>query len=101
MQTEIYEFLHERHGGQKVPVGVIMATRVGQKVRITWSKAKTRGPDGTDEYNQGKGLGIARSRVKGGSPRDATIPHLVRRRLAKFTDRAARYFKVEGDIALV
>ena len=101
MQTEIYEYLHERHGGQKMPVGVIMATRVGDKVRITWSKAKTRGTDGTDEYKQETGLGIARTRVKGGSPRDAQIPHLVRKRLDKFSDRAARYFKVKGDIALV
>ncbi len=88
-EPRIIQYIRSRRGKTRnQPVGVIIARRVDNKVKIGWSLCR-RG----DHFNKSIAREIADSRIDKGT--EAIIPHEVENlTLNGFADRAARYFRV-------
>lgn len=88
-EQRIIQYVRSRRGkNRNQPVGVIIARRVDNKVKIGWSLCR-RG----DLFNKNIAREIADSRIDKGT--DAMIPHEVESLVMNgFGNRVSRYFRV-------
>jgi len=94
-QTEIFEYIRRRKGGQAHKIGVIYGTTEGNTIRIGWSKCNVK--DG-DSFNPDLGVGIAKTRAHGNDA--APSPLCIKRQLRQFGARCLRYFKEANKLEL-
>lgn len=86
-KNAIMEYVRQRRSTE--PVGVVVASQVGNEIRYGWSLAKTT----KDKFNKVLGVKIAVGRLGVDAPENE-IPHTIQKRLEQFKVRAAKYYRV-------
>jgi len=93
---EIWEYIRRRKGGKVFKVGAIAGTRIGDTIKIGWSKCNLKCGD---KFDAEKGIDMAFNRAEGRTTM-TPAPLCVQSQVRQFGARCVRYFKGAGALEM-